>query len=1091
MTPPTPENLRSELNELQKLKDDPDRLAAELLRLRRTHRAHAAELDAWAATMGRATNPPTIQGKIRIGSYTLHRPLGQGAFGEVWLAEQDTPRRRVAIKRMKPGLDGDEFLGRFEQEKQALAAMEHPAIAAIIDAGITGEGGPWFAMEYVENGLPVTDYCDRHQLTIRERIALFLQICAGVQHAHHKGVVHRDLKPGNILATRTDGRDSVKIIDFGIARAMSHGSGTPIASMDPGQVVGTYEYMAPEQADPTGTVIDQRVDVYALGVVLYELLSGTQPFPAATLRRQSLVRIVETIKTVEPERPSTCFAIRVGGRGPGLVGHDTPSPASDDTRTGQVTSIARMRRTTPAALARQLRGDIDAIVLQAMAKDPALRYSSANELALDLQRYLALEPVVARAPTWRYRATKIVRKHRWQVGSVTAAVLALIGGTIGTGIGLARAKENARIANQIADANRSLAANERQAREAATKSLDDFHLLANILELQAAARREADLYPPFPEQIPAMQAWLAQYAPLTHRLPVVNVALQTLEERALPIAAAQRLAALQANPRHAAWSRLQRELAAALAADRVRHGGAVATFALPEATRTATAAQLNESALAMVDPDERQPGGESEALALARLALAKVDAGDPSVQRWEVLDTLAWACTYAGLDDEAMIHSRAIAACRLDEDARLHVSAHNRRREEEIAAWRGAEDSRPLAQLRLQLAELEAELTATCERQFAEAGDRFLYLTLRNLRSDLQQFVSDHGLYAAVQARLDSASTIRSLTIDAFKVEWDNAGRAIAQSPHYGGLKLTPQLGLVPLGPDPQSGLWEFAHLGSGARGREVLQRDSHGRLAANGDCGLVLVLLPAAKGAIGAPVEDAADSPAGAASALPPLAPFFLSKYEMTQGQWARLWYGPESRRHPSFFQPGKTYDGVQQPITSAHPVENVTWEECNRVMRHHGLALPTEAQWEYAARAGANTAWYTGSRPESLEGHANLLDLAASRQNKSWFGGVSFDDGYVATAPVGHYLANAFGLHDVHGNVREWCMDWYGSYRLATESGTGLRLMTEATDRRVVRGGSFLDTADETALSWRGWNAPTGRHAHIGVRPARQLLP
>ena len=334
-----------------------------------------------------------------IGHYVLRERIGEGGFGEVYLAEQTEPvKRRVALKILKAGMETKAVLARFEAERQALALMDHPNIAKVFDAGETERGLPYFVMELVK-GEPITTYCDRHNLSLRERLELFVPVCHAIQHAHHKGIIHRDLKPSNVLVTVSDDRPIPKVIDFGIAKATAAALTEKTLFTEQGQLIGTPEYMSPEQAEMGGLDVDTRTDVYSLGVVLYELLTGALPFDAETLRRAGIARIQEIIRQEEPKKPSTKVS---------TLGEKS-------------TDAARVRRTDTARLSRQLRGDLDWIVLRAMEKDRTRRYETANGLALDVGRYLRDEPVLAGPPSAVYRMRKFAKRHR--VALAFAAVL--------------------------------------------------------------------------------------------------------------------------------------------------------------------------------------------------------------------------------------------------------------------------------------------------------------------------------------------------------------------------------------------------------------------------------------------------------------------------------------------------------------------------------------------------------------------------------------------------------------------------------------------------------------------------------------------
>lgn len=342
-----------------------------------------------------------------IGRYKLIEELGEGGFGTVWLAEQSEPiQREVALKVIKPGMDSREIIARFATERQTLALMEHPNIAAVLDAGATESGRPFFVMELVK-GVPITSYCDAKKLTIRERLELFIPVCQAVQHAHQKAILHRDLKPSNILVTEVDGKPVPKVIDFGIAKALG-GPEEPGASLmrtQAGMVIGTPQYMSPEQAGSRPDV-DTRSDIYTLGIILYELLTGRTPLTREQIQSAALDEMLRLIREGETKRPSS-----------------TLLPASD-----VVTRFATERRSDPKKLTATIRGDIDWIVLKALEKERERRYETANALAEDILRYLRSEPVSAAAPSALYRFKRLVRRNRLAFGAAAAVFAALAAG---------------------------------------------------------------------------------------------------------------------------------------------------------------------------------------------------------------------------------------------------------------------------------------------------------------------------------------------------------------------------------------------------------------------------------------------------------------------------------------------------------------------------------------------------------------------------------------------------------------------------------------------------------------------------------------
>jgi non-specific serine/threonine protein kinase/serine/threonine-protein kinase len=394
--------------------DDPD-LLAEVRSLLEHHTDGFLEDPEHLSEAGTSRDPETHP--ERIGPYKIVRPLGGGGMGLVYLAEQQSPvRRPVALKVIKQGMDTEQVVARFDTERQALALMSHPNIARVYDAGASEAGGPYFVMEYVK-GVPITEHCDRQRLGANERLELFLQVCDGLQHAHHKGIIHRDIKASNVLVAIEDDRAVPKIIDFGIAKATDRPLTEATFYTEVGQFIGTPEYMSPEQAELTGQDIDTRTDIYALGVLLYVLLVGDYPFDSDSLRGAGFDELRRIIREDDPPRPSTRFT-SLGDR---------------------VTDVSRNRRTDPDTFSRELRGDLDWIVMKALEKDRTRRYASAAEFAADIRRHLEDEPVLARPPSAGYRIGKFVRKHRFGVAAAAVVAVALVLGIVGTSVGLVRA----------------------------------------------------------------------------------------------------------------------------------------------------------------------------------------------------------------------------------------------------------------------------------------------------------------------------------------------------------------------------------------------------------------------------------------------------------------------------------------------------------------------------------------------------------------------------------------------------------------------------------------------------------------------------
>jgi serine/threonine protein kinase len=403
-----------------------------------------------------------------IGPYKLLEEIGEGGMGTVWMAQQNEPvKRLVALKLIKAGMDSKQVITRFEAERQALALMDHPNIARVLNGGKTDAGRPYFVMDLVK-GVPITRYCDECKLTPRQRLELFLPVCQAVQHAHQKGIIHRDLKPSNVLVALYDGKAVPKVIDFGVAKAAGQSLTEKTLVTGFGNIVGTLEYMSPEQAEINQLDIDTRSDIYSLGVLLYELLAGSPPFSRKELEKAGMLEMLRVIREQEPSKPSTKLSTAEG-----------------------LPTLAANRGTEPAKLARLVRGELDWIVMKALEKDRTRRYETANGLARDIQRYLSDEPVEACPPSATYRLRKFARKNR--AALTTAAAIALL---LGAGIAVStwqavratRAETRALAERDEKEQARAAEAQQRQRAEVNERKAIDAAAAEKQAKLDAQAR---------------------------------------------------------------------------------------------------------------------------------------------------------------------------------------------------------------------------------------------------------------------------------------------------------------------------------------------------------------------------------------------------------------------------------------------------------------------------------------------------------------------------------------------------------------------------------------------------------------------------
>jgi WD40 repeat protein len=404
---------------------------------------------------------------IQIDHYRLLEAIGEGGMGAVWVAEQEYPvRRRVALKVIRAGLAPKDAIARFEVERQAIALMDHQNIAKVLDAGTTQCGSPFFAMEFV-NGIPLNDYCNKHQFTIDQRLELMVPVCLAVQHAHQKGIIHRDLKHSNVLVMESDGKPVPKIIDFGLAKALGSTLTEQTMHTEVGKILGTLHYMSPEQAEANNKDIDTRSDIYSLGVMLYKLLTGHTPLNFEQTREMSFLSALKVVQEKTPVRPSDCI----------------------DSAVKSVEKICENRKTEPAKLAAKLKGELDCILLKTLEKERSERYETANSLAVEIQRYLNDEPLIARPRSTIYTSRKFIQRNRKLVASVATIVFLLVSGIVATSLATYWAMKETRRANRESEVAKQETENAKEATAKAQESEHRRESLQEEAELQLRAMR--------------------------------------------------------------------------------------------------------------------------------------------------------------------------------------------------------------------------------------------------------------------------------------------------------------------------------------------------------------------------------------------------------------------------------------------------------------------------------------------------------------------------------------------------------------------------------------------------------------------------
>ncbi len=1029
--------------------------------------------------------------------YDFGDEIARGGMGAISRVYDRDLRRHIAMKVM---LDDDPSrLARFLEEAQVTGQLDHPNIVPVHELGIDASSRVFFTMKLVKGETlndvfaKVVNQVDGWNLT--RALSVILRVCEAMAFAHAKGVLHRDIKPANVMVGRFG---EVYVMDWGLARVIGRADtrdlrlkpdegqsvvrterrdmasdtpDSPLITME-GMVMGTPSYMPPEQAEGTIDSIGPHSDVYAVGAILYRLLSGCEPYREPGSRMSSHQILNRVIA------------------GP-------PRPVHE--------------------IAKDISAELLAIQEKAMARRIEDRYPSMTALGDDLRAYLENRVVSAHATGAIAELRKWVQRNPALAAAASVLVLVLAAATAivtqqkrevdSKNIALGRA-------NDEITARKSEVEGQKRIVDAKIREFDQ---LAGKVHLERAIAREKDLYPPWPEKVDPMQRWLAEDAKrLLDLKPTLERTLADLRSRAMPPSDAERENARRTHPRSHELDILRHRLEWLRTRKTTSSRGASQDDPLlPSPIESKRAIEWNAYAWKRVDPDasKRLFGEERLALAAIRGAVAKIETGDTSMSLAAALDTLAWAYVANGLDEEARTASaRALELAPPNKKADYRSATEAL--EAAIAALLGEAGANLESTLESQIAALESEIDSNRACSFALESETFLYSALSDLATSIATF--ETGTRADVEKRLAWAMHIDDLTKHHPNARhtWEEARAAIAKADDVvasklyasslgagGPIDLQPQPGLVPIGMNPITKLWEFYELRSAcdlAAGQdpatiEIPTHRADGSIEVKDGTGIVFVLLPGGRFLQGAQVGDRNASnfdPNADSDEWPQevtLAPFFLARHEMTRAQWYRLSNGEE----PSTNARNIAFPN-DPPIGWCHPVESVEWTMCRDLFARHGMTLPTEARWEYAARGGTTSVWWTGEEPASLAGAANVLDLRATKANPNW--GIQsgdFDDGFIGSCRVGSLRANGFGLHDVVGNVWEWCLDTYDDHYGPARSGDGLRIVDASLPPyKIYRGGSYYITASVARSADRNRMAPSARNANVGVRPARDLL-
>ncbi|MCC7015500.1 MAG: SUMF1/EgtB/PvdO family nonheme iron enzyme [Planctomycetes bacterium] len=1053
-----------------------------------------AELDEVELSPFVGDNSEVPIGLKRLGDFELLERIRAGGMGAVYLARQRSLDKLVAVKVIRPDFTYDvSRVARFRGEALAASKVQHPGIVSVHFVG-EQDGVHYIAQELIEGGRTLDDLIqerrdappkDHH----RSMAELFAKIADALEAVHQAEVIHRDIKPGNILITP---RGEPKVADFGLAKDLAS-----VDQKNSAVTPGTAHYKSPEHIDKKVGPVDARSDLFSLGVSFYEALTFTLPF----------------------------------------VG--TQEEAADRIQHHEVDDLRAVSASVPT--------ELSVICRKCLEKEPRRRYQSMAELAADLRRYLDNQPIRAQPPSATRRAQLWVRRNK--VASVLIAAAILVAGTSTASV-LAISATNVELESQKtrAERNEALA---RQQEQVATKNLNDVLALSAQKDHDDLVADAEKLWPAHPEMIPAYEDWLRRANELINGRPADELKglkkrpslaehkakLAELRAAAKPLSEDQIRAERESHPRYAELLAKRSELEWLGQTAGLRFW-TVQLFEWANDPRENLDAWIEESrrgrSLGLLDlglSDEPQPGpihwdDDAAVGSIARAdrfgLVATTELVFPA-GRWR-LSVVADDGIRVWVNDELLIddwqpHAARQESCVWLSDGRdptrirlqyyelsggailrTWLESAETGRQTKID-WRSNPEFAPdrrarHASVATEVADLERVVGERRTYEFEDPEQEWWNRQLVKLVSDLEALRDPQtGLMNDVLAepfgwgvakRYAFAQSIGERSVDGAEAKrlWSEAIAAIKASPKYGGLEIAPQLDLLPIGRDPDSLLWEFAHLQTG----DPAVRGADGKLVLTEETGLVFVLIPGGTFWMGAQNKPGAQNhdPLAGSEEGPvhevELSPYFLSKYEMTQGQWQRI-----AATNPSGYQP----PGGWAP-SLLHPVEQVNWPKCFDLLESLGLSLPSEAQWECGARGGTTTAWWTGQERESLRGMVNLADQTAKKAGAPWpdFNDwPELEDGSVVHCAVGKYAANGFGLHEVAGNVWEWCLDGYDSGFYGKQSGKDPLLPWSGTSIRVARGGGFGASASYARSAVRITSPPEPRNVLLGLRPSRAL--